>query len=467
MRNKITVIGIGPGHEGDMTSRAIQALKDADTVVGYTCYIPFISHLLKGNAEIVKNGMKQERKRIERALEIVESGRDVCVISSGDSGIYGMAPLVYEMLRERGIEADVEVIPGISAFQKASSLLGAPVGHDFCVISLSDLMTPWSVIEKRIKAAAAADFVTAVYNPKSTGRYWELYRLKELFLQERDPKTPVGYVRQAGRDGEEITITTLVDFDPEEVDMFTVVIIGNSQSYQWKDYFITPRGYYSQTNDEENGVGQSIMIESFRTIEKELENPDIPLGIKWPLLHVIHTSADFDMEKILIVDKDAVEQIYSSLTEGGVRTIVTDVTMAASGIRKGAIERLGIEVKCYLNNPETAILAQEKGITRTQAGIRLAVEEHPDALFVFGNAPTALMELCSLIRHDKARPCGIIAAPVGFVHVCESKHMVKPFTHIPKIIVEGRKGGSNLAATLVNSILCWPDAEQLKPGRDV
>lgn len=467
MRNKITVIGIGPGHEGDMTSRAIQALKTADTVVGYTCYIPFISHLLKENAEIVKNGMKQERKRIERALEIVESGRDVCVISSGDSGIYGMAPLVYEMLRERGIDADVEVIPGISAFQKAASLLGAPVGHDFCVISLSDLMTPWSVIEKRIKAAAAADFVTAVYNPKSTGRYWELYRLKELFLQERDPKTPVGYVRQAGRDGEEIKITTLVDFDPEDVDMFTVVIIGNSQSYQWQDYIITPRGYYSQGNDGDNGVGQSIMIESFRTIEKELGNPDIPLGIKWPLLHAIHTTADFDMEKILITDKNAVEQIYSSLTEGGVRTIVTDVTMAASGIRKGALARLGIEVKCYLNNPETAILAQEKGITRTQAGIRLAVEEHPDALFVFGNAPTALMELCSLIRHDKARPCGIIAAPVGFVHVCESKHMVKPFTNIPKIMVEGRKGGSNLAATLVNSILCWPDAEQLKPGRDV
>ncbi|MDE5674986.1 MAG: precorrin-8X methylmutase, partial [Muribaculaceae bacterium] len=189
--------------------------------------------------------------------------------------------------------------------------------------------------------------------------------------------------------------------------------------------------------------------------------------IKWPLLHAIHTTADFDMEKILMADKDAVEQIFSSLTEGEVRTIVTDVTMAASGIRKGALTRLGIEVKCYLNNHETAILAQEKGITRTQAGIRLAVEEHPDALFVFGNAPTALMELCSLIRNDKARPCGIIAAPVGFVHVCESKHMVKPFKKIPKIIVEGRKGGSNLAATLVNSILCWPDAEQLKPGRDV
>lgn len=467
MRNKITVIGIGPGHEGDMTLRAVEALRGADIVVGYNCYIPFISHLLRENAEIVKNGMKQERKRIEKALEIAGSGRDVCVISSGDSGIYGMAPLVYEMLRERGIEADVEVIPGISAFQKAASLLGAPIGHDFCVISLSDLMTPWAVIEKRIKAAADADFVTAVYNPKSTGRYWELYRLKELFLEVRNGETPVGYVRQAGRDGEQVRETTLAEFDPEDVDMFTVVIIGNSQSYRWKDKIITPRGYYSGNDTDGNRPGQSIMIESFRTIERELADPDIPLGVKWPLLHAIHTTADFDMEKILTVDEDAVRRVYTSLTEDGVRTIVTDVTMAAAGIRKGALERLGIEVKCYLNRPETIELAKDKGITRTQAGIRLAAQEHPDALYVFGNAPTALMELCSLIRLGKAKPCGIVAAPVGFVHVCESKHMVKPFKDIPKIIVEGRKGGSNLAATLVNSILCWPDAELLKPGRDV
>lgn len=147
MKSKITVIGIGPGHEGDMTSRAIEALRNADIVVGYNYYIPFISHLLKEDAEVVKNGMKQEQKRIEKAVEIAEGGRDVCVISSGDSGIYGMAPLVYEMLKEKGVDAEVEVIPGISAFQKAASLLGAPIGHDFCVISLSDLMTPWAVIE--------------------------------------------------------------------------------------------------------------------------------------------------------------------------------------------------------------------------------------------------------------------------------------------------------------------------------
>ena len=465
--NKITVIGIGPGDHGDFTVRAVEALQNCAFLVGYKLYIPFVEKFLREDVQIIQNGMKQERARIGQALDRLASGDDVCVISSGDSGIYGMAPLVYEMMKERGIEAEVEVIPGISAFQKAASLLGAPVGHDFCVISLSDLMTPWSLIERRIKAAADADFVTAIYNPKSHSRYWQLYRLKELFLESRKPETTVGFVRQAGRDGEKITVTTLKDFNPEDVDMFTVVIIGNSMSYECGGKFITPRGYYNKKENNDTGIGQSIMIESFRTIEKELKNPDIPLGVKWPLLHAIHTTADFDMENVVKVDTGAVEEIYKRLSSGEISTIVTDVTMAASGIRKGALQRIGIEVKCYLNEPGVAELAKEKGITRAQAGIRKAVEEHPDALFVFGNAPTALMELSELIRLKKANPCGIIAAPVGFVHVCESKHGVKPFTNIPKIIVEDRKGGSNLAATLVNSILCWPDAKDLKPGRDV
>lgn len=467
MKPKITVIGIGPGKASDMTAAAIDALRQAEVVVGYKYYIPFIAPMLRPDVTIIQNGMKQEQARIEKAFEIAETGKDVCVISSGDSGIYGMAPLVYEMLRDRVSDIEVEVIPGISAFQKAASLLGAPIGHDFCVISLSDLMTPWSLIERRIKAAVDADFITAVYNPKSTGRYWELYRLKELFLVGRSPETPVGFVRQAGRKEEKVTVTTLREFDPEEVDMFTVVIIGNSQSYIWSNHFTTPRGYYRFQGEDAATPGQSIMIESFRTIEKEMANPAISLDLKWPMLHAIHTTADFDMENIVKADSGAVEKIYHSLTDGGVNTIVTDVTMAASGIRNGALERLGVQVKCYLNDAATTELAREKGITRTQAGIRRAVAEHPDALYVFGNAPTALMELCTLIRHKKADPCGIVAAPVGFVHVCESKHMLKPFTHIPKIIVEGRKGGSNLAATLVNSILCWPDAQLLKPGRDV
>jgi precorrin isomerase len=274
-------------------------------------------------------------------------------------------------------------------------------------------------------------------------------------------------VRQAGREGQVVKVTTLSAFDPEEVDMFTVILIGNSQSYVSDGRFITPRGYYREASDKDVKPGQQIMMNSFRTIEKELSRHDYPLGHKWALLHAIHTTADFDMENILKTDDGAVELIYDKVRDGSLKYIVTDVTMAASGIRKGALQRLGIEALCYLNDPRVAEMAAAQDITRTQAGIRLAVDEHPDALFAFGNAPTALMELCDLIRKGKARPAGIIAAPVGFVHVCESKHMVKPFRHIPKIIVEGRKGGSNLAATLCNAILTFDDAAQLKPGRDL
>ena len=451
-----------------MTLAVREALQSADVVVGYQYYFQFIKPYVREDCECVDTGMKKERQRAEQAFELAEQGKTVVVISSGDAGIYGMTPLIYEMQRHHAA-TDIEVssLPGISAFQKAASLLGAPIGHDLCIISLSDLMTPWEVIERRIKAAAIGDFVTAVYNPKSHGRYWQLYRLQELFLQERSTETPVGYVRQAGRDDEEIKITTLGAFDPEDVDMFTVVLIGNSQSYIADGHFITPRGYYREEANEGEKIGQNIMIESFRTIAKELKRQDYPLDHKWALLHAIHTTADFDMENILYTDPGAVEALYNKVRTGALKTIVTDVTMVTSGIRKGALQRLGVEAKCYLSDPRVAQMAEDKGITRTQAGIRLAVEEHPDALFAFGNAPTALMELCELIRKGKAHPAGIIAAPVGFVHVRESKHMVKPFREIPKIIVEGRKGGSNLAATLCNAILCFDDAAQLKPGRDV
>ncbi len=466
-RAKIIVAGIGPGSAEDITPAVTAAVAAADVIVGYKYYFKFIEQFLKPGAECIDTGMKRERERAEQAFQIAEQGKTVCIISSGDAGIYGMAPLVMEMKRERGSDVDVEVLPGISAFQKAASLLGAPVGHDFCVISLSDLMTPWQKIEMRIKAAAMADFVTAVYNPKSNGRYWQLYRLRELFLKYRDAATPVGYVRQAGREEEQVILTTLGGLDPEQVDMFTVVIIGNSQSYIADGKFITPRGYYRGKEGGAAGIGQEIMTESFRTIEGLLRKPDIPLGRKWALLHAIHTTADFEMENILNVDDGAVETLYEGFASGRIKTIVTDVTMAASGIRKGALKRLGVEVKCYLGDERVAAMAAQQGITRTQAGIRLAVEEHPDALYAFGNAPTALMELCALIRAGKAAPAGIIAAPVGFVHVCESKHMVKPFKDIPKIIVDGRKGGSNIAATLCNAVLTYDDAAALKPGRDV
>ena len=473
---KIIIAGIGPGSKEDITPAVLEAVREADAIVGYKYYFQFIEAYVKEDCECIDTGMKKERERAEQAFLLAEQGKTVVVISSGDAGLYGMAPLIYEMRRERQSAIEIVSLPGISAFQKAASLLGAPIGHDMCIISLSDLMTPWEVIERRIKAAAVGDFVTAVYNPKSHGRYWQLYRLQELFLKYRAADTPVGYVRQAGREDQMVKVTTLETFDPENVDMFTVILIGNSQSYLCDGKMITPRGYFREQESEGMKIGQNIMMESFRTIASELRR-DYPLDHKWALLHAIHTTADFDMENILYTDDGAVETLYNKVKDGSLKTIVTDVTMVTSGIRKGALHRLGIEAKCYLSDPRVAELTklpapQGEGagvgsITRTQAGIRLAVEEHPDALFAFGNAPTALMELCELIRKGKAHPVGIIAAPVGFVHVRESKHMVKPFKDIPKIIVEGRKGGSNLAATLCNAILTFDDAAQLKPGRDL
>ena len=485
--SRITVAGIGPGSKKDITPAVVEALRGADVVVGYKYYFQFIEPYLKPGCQCIDTGMKRERERGEEAFAMAKEGKDVVVISSGDAGIYGMAPLMYEMmtsLPSRGEGPDITVLPGISAFQKAASLLGCPMGHDFCVISLSDLMTPWETIERRIRAASVGDFVTAIYNPKSNGRYWQLYRLVELFLQTgRSEDTPVGFVRQAGRPDEAVSLTTLGAFNPEEVDMFTVVIIGNSQSYRMGDRFITPRGYnltptlsqgegvpaqgHPSLGGEGGGVGQSIMIQSFRRIASELKGGGYAPDHLWALLHAIHTTADFEMERRLKCDAGAVETLYKKVRARELTTIVTDVTMVLSGIRKGALDRLGVTARCYLSDPRVADMARDLGITRTQAGIRLAVEEHPTALFAFGNAPTALMELCDLVRRGKARPSGIIAAPVGFVHVCESKHMVKPFRHIPKLIVEGRKGGSNLAATLCNAILTYDDAGQLRPGRDL
>lgn len=463
----IYVVGIGPGDADMMTVEARRVLSECDVVVGYRLYLDLIKPLLRDDVTLIESPMRQELGRASRAFEQARQGLKVAMVSSGDSTVYGMAPLIVEMGVRHYPDVEVTVVPGVSAFQAASALLGAAVGHDFCTISLSDLLTPWSTIERRIAGAAQGDFVTAIYNPRSIGRFWQLVRLREVFLQYRDPSTPVGVVRNACRDGQTVTLTTLADLDVDTVDMFTMLIVGNAETYVADGRMITPRGYDRKTAKPETRPGAAIMQQSFRTILSRMEVPDRDHAVLWPMLHAIHTTADFEMEHLLNVAPDTLPAIYNAMADGRIRTIVTDVTMAASGIRRAAAERLGVEIKCYLSDPRAVEMAAIQGITRSQAGIRLAVADDPGALFVFGNAPTALIELCSLISHGKANPGGIVAAPVGFVNVLESKHMVKAFPSIPKIIVEGNKGGSTLAATLVNSILSWPDAAELKPGRDV
>lgn len=460
----ITVVGLGPGNPDLFLNPAIEAIRQADVIIGYKYYFQFIQGYLQEGTDCIDTGMRQEVERAKIAFEKAETGLKVAVISSGDAGIYGMASLIIEMADKRQTGIPVHVVPGISAFQAAAAKLGAPLSHDFVILSLSDLLTPWKLIERRMKAAAYGDFVTVLYNPRSKKRYWQLYRLQELFLEERAGTTPVAVVRQVEREEELITLTTLAEFDPEIVDMFSIVVIGNSQSYVANNRFITPRGYYAKY-EPDGAPGPLIMQESFRTIADQLHDLDIPVEEKWVMLHTIHTTADFEMKNLLRVKNDAVARMNAYLLKGG--TIITDVTMVQSGIRKKACERYGITIKCYLHDERTEQLAKEKNITRTQAGIRLAVEEHPDALYVFGNAPTALIELTELMCKKKFQPAGIVGAPVGFVNVEESKHRLKTFANLPFISIEGRKGGSNLAATIVNAVLSRDEAASLKPGRDV
>ena len=234
---KLYVIGIGPGGLDEMTLRAVKAIEESDIIVGYTKYIEMVKDLIK-DKEIFKTGMRGEEERCREALELSKD-KKVALISTGDSGIYGMAGLILEMRKDE----NVEIIPGITASSAAGSVLGAPLMHDNCNISLSDLMTPYEDIKKRVRLAAEGDFVISLYNPKSKGRPHYLRECVDIIKEFRGEETPIAVVRNALREGESKEIFTLKYFNDEVVDMFSIVIIGNSKSYIKDGYFVTPRGY--------------------------------------------------------------------------------------------------------------------------------------------------------------------------------------------------------------------------------
>ncbi len=443
---KLSVVGIGPGGQDYILPLAQQVLADADIVIGYSYYFQFIEHLLKPTCECIGKDLTEEEARAVLAVEKCEVGKQIVVISSGDAGIYAMASLVYQYASTKtDKEIDLQTVPGISAFIASAGKLGAPLGHDFCCISLSDLMTPWTTIEKRIHAAAIGDFVTSLYNPRSKKRFWQLDRLKEIFLEHRSENTPVAIIRQVTRPDENITITTLKDFDPEMVDMFSLVMIGNSQTYQFKNFLVTPRGYLARKPHS----GQEIQDESFKQIKSNLKRSDISDADRWAVMRCIHTTADFEYEDLYISNREAISKWNSYLKNGGI--IVTDVTMVQAGITKEFLKKYNSQVVCYLNDEAVPALAEKENITRSQAGIRIAIEKHPEALFVIGNAPTALFELCDQFIEKKFNPEGIIGAPVGFVNVIESKLKLQSLSSVPYVIIKGRKGGSNVAASIVNA----------------
>ncbi len=237
------VIGLGPGAHDLIAPRATTALRNAEVVVGYRTYLELVEDIIPEATEILSSSMMQEVDRCRKAIELTESGKNVALVCSGDPGIYAMAGLVFELAKSEDSDIRIEVIPGIAAVNSCAAILGAPLMHDFATISLSDLLTPWERIERRLEAAAAADFVVAIYNPKSKKRTTQIVRTREIFLQHRTPETPVGLVQGASRDNQDVRLTTLENMLHQPMGMQTTVLIGNSQTYVWKGAMITPRGY--------------------------------------------------------------------------------------------------------------------------------------------------------------------------------------------------------------------------------
>ena len=245
MKNgKISIVGLGPGNLLDLSPRARAAIEAAEIIAGYKTYINLIPELVEGK-KIIATEMMQEIERAELAIEQSRKNFSVAVISSGDAGIYGMAGLVIEKILElpENLQPEFEVVPGISAVNSAAAILGAPLMHDFAVISLSDLLTDWELIKKRVECAAAGDFVIALYNPKSKKRVKNIEEVQEILLKFKNKNTPVGIVTNAGRDGEKKIISTLEKFAAEEINMFSLVLIGNSKTFVKNNFMITPRGY--------------------------------------------------------------------------------------------------------------------------------------------------------------------------------------------------------------------------------
>lgn len=458
------VVGLGPGSSGLLTPDASAALDSAEYVVGYRGYLDLIAPRLEGKT-VVGRELGQEVERARTALELAEQGATVALVSSGDAGIYGMGGVAWEVAAEKGTSAEIVVVPGITAACSAAARLGAPLAHDWACVSLSDLLTPWDVIVRRVDAAARADFVLVFYNPASRTRTQQLLAVAEQLLRVRSSETPVGLVENAYRPGERVELVTLGDLAAgrANVTMFTTVVIGSSRTFVADGKMVTPRIYAAKAprDDREprdearlptNEAGDRIMAESLAIIEREMGPEPVDLAERAIVRRVIHASADFDYLQSFKFGPHAVEAAVSALRGGA--TVVTDVEMLRAGVRRDLATPLGVDAVCGLNDPEVRSLASSEGLTRSAAGMRLAASRVGDhAVAVIGNAPTALDETLRLIHCGAWRPACVVGIPVGFVGVVEAKRRLVEASEIPSITSLGRKGGTAVAAAVVNALL--------------
>ena len=261
---RVVLVGLGPGHPRDRTPAAAAAVASAEVVIGYGPYVDQAGDLLRAHQHVVRSPIGDEVGRAEQALALAGEGRCVAVVCSGDAGVYAMASIVMELAGRLAPGTAVDVVPGVTAALAAAAILGAPLGHDHAVVSLSDLLTPWDVIERRLRAAAEADLVVALYNPRSKARTWQLDAARRILLEQRKPETPVGVVSDAGRPGQRVRITTLDDLETVEVDMRSCVIVGSTTTAVVGGRMVTPRGYPAAQIDHSTPLhgGRVINLES-------------------------------------------------------------------------------------------------------------------------------------------------------------------------------------------------------------
>lgn len=304
------LVGLGPGSAEHMTQRARIALAEADTIIGYVTYIRLVADLIEGK-EVIKKSMTEELDRAIEALDRARAGKKVALISSGDAGVYGMAGPTFEVLFQAGWQPgigdiEVEIIPGASALNTCAALVGAPLTHDFCAISLSDLLTPWPAIARRLHAAAMADFVVALYNPKSGRRTRHILEAQRIFLTYRAPDTPVAIVKSAYRPKQRIEFTTLAHMAECDIGMLSTVLIGNSNTFIKHGLMVTPRGYANKYDLENaaphagESAGRSLStglagwIQSLRSSGRSAE--ELAAAERLPLAYIQTILAEEDFE---------------------------------------------------------------------------------------------------------------------------------------------------------------------------
>jgi precorrin-2 C(20)-methyltransferase len=451
---KVWLVGLGPGDPRLLTAEARSALHQAEIIIGYEGYLQMLAPLSL-QAELQGFPLGAETERAVQALELAGAGRRVALVSSGDAGVYGMASLLLESAENRQ-DLEVEIVPGVTAATAAAALLGAPLGHDFACVSLSDLLTPWEVIERRLAAAGQSDYVIVLYNPASQRRTWQLPRARDLLLRYRRPETPVGLVEKAYRPGQRVRQTTLGQLTTDAIGMETLLIIGNSHTRLLHGRMITPRGYgdrqrHSEPAHPPSDPGRSILEESFARIDREIGSYSLPAWAYAVVRRMIHASADFDFAQTLRYRADFEEAFQSACRS--LRPIVADTEMLLPGIRSASAQLPGITLSCHLNDPEIPELAANACLTRSAAGIRVAARRYSKPILAVGNAPTALAEAVRLIEEEGWRPAVIIGMPVGFVGVIEAKERLLKQTHVPYLTCVGRKGGTAVTAAAINALL--------------